>query len=50
MQFPHYMVPGQLFPEMAEELFMTELDGPTFLNVEELGQYREWLDLCHAGS
>ena len=45
-----FMVPGLFAPEMAESLFMTELDGPTFTSVDELTQYREWLDPCHAGS
>lgn len=32
------------------DLFITELDGLTFLSLEELEQYREWLELSAVGS
>lgn len=41
---------NETMPTMTPTVFVTELDGPTFTSVQELDQYREWLELCHAGS
>lgn len=44
------MIYNTTMPTMTDTLFVTELDGPTFANVQELDQYREWVELSHVGS
>jgi hypothetical protein len=47
---PELYVPGVFYPEMSDSLFDPAIDGPTLRSVEDLHQYWEWRDLCHAGS
>lgn len=41
---------NETMPTMTDELFEPALDGPTLRDAEEMEQYREWIELSHAGS
>jgi hypothetical protein len=50
--FSIYFVESVMVETSIEDgsLFHYDIDGLTLRDVTELDQYREWLELCHAGS